>query len=143
MSVILVSIICLGLSLLLLLLGAVLGPIRRLLHLPGRGMSARGGGGGGTTGGSHTTGNRLALVPAPLPELSRRPFDPLEQSSWHKSIREHIRYLARYVHVPPDLDEAGMPEELHRHMQVLAMLQDLFRAGHLRRTATPLQDHDQ
>ncbi|XP_070853714.1 uncharacterized protein [Drosophila suzukii] len=116
MSAILLYGICLGLSILLLLVGAALGPLKRLV------LTRRG----------H---NQLSLVPAPQSGGQREPYDPLEQSSWHKSIREHIRHLARFVHVPPDLEEAGMPEELHRHMQVLAMLQDLFRTGHLQRTS--------
>ncbi|XP_020811728.1 uncharacterized protein LOC110186792 [Drosophila serrata] len=77
--------------------------------------------------------NRLALVPVAPQHVQPVPYDPLETSSWHKGIRSHIRYLAQYVHVPPDLDEGGMPEELHCHMLVLAMLQDLFRKGRLQR----------
>ncbi|XP_017086775.1 uncharacterized protein LOC108118534 [Drosophila eugracilis] len=114
MSAILLYGICLCLSVLVLLVGFAFAPLKRLI-MPRR------------------VPVQMALVPAASRAVQRDPYDPLEQSSWHKSIREHIRYLARYVHVPPDLDEVGMPAELHRHMQVLAMLQDLFRAGHLQR----------
>ncbi|XP_016986476.1 uncharacterized protein LOC108049704 [Drosophila rhopaloa] len=121
MSAILLYGICLGLSILLLFVGAALGPLKRLI------LNRRG-------------RNQLAVVPAVSNAGQRASYDPLEQSSWHKSIRVYIRYLARYVHVPPDLEEAGMPEELHRHMQVLAMLQDLFRTGRLQRTSVPVSD---
>ncbi|XP_017054577.1 uncharacterized protein LOC108097053 [Drosophila ficusphila] len=117
MSAILLYGICLGLSILLLLVGAILGPLKRLI----------------LTRSGH---NQMALVPAASSAVQRASYDPLEQSSWHKSIRDHIRHLARYVHVPPDLEEAGMPEELRRHMQVLVMLQDHFRTGHLQRTSS-------
>ncbi|XP_017116074.1 uncharacterized protein LOC108138402 [Drosophila elegans] len=122
--------ICLVLSILLLFLGVALEPLKRLI------LSRSGG------------RNQLALVPAISNAVrgQRAAYDPLEQSSWHKSIRVHIRYLARYVHVPPDLDEVGVPVELHRHMQDLAILQDLFRTGQLQRTtvtaSVPDLDHD-
>ncbi|EDX00863.1 uncharacterized protein LOC6523882 [Drosophila yakuba] len=87
------------------------------------------------TGSSSSGSNQMALVPAASGVQRGARYDPLEQSSWHKSIRPHIRFLARYIHVPPDFDGVEMPEELYRHMQVLAMLQDQFRAGHLQRSA--------
>ncbi|XP_043660605.1 uncharacterized protein LOC122624905 [Drosophila teissieri] len=116
MSAILLLAIFLGLFIPLLL--AALGTLNR----------------GISTGSSRSGSNQLALVPAATGVQRAARYDPLEQSSWHKSIRPHIRFLARYIHVPPDFDGVEMPEELHRHMQVLAMLQDQFRAGHLQRS---------
>ncbi|XP_039500383.1 uncharacterized protein LOC120457168 [Drosophila santomea] len=113
MSAILLLVIFLGLFLLL----AALGTLHRRIF----------------TGSSSRGSNQLALVPAASGVQRGALYDPLEQSSWHKSIRPHIRFLARYIHVPPDFGVV-MPEELYRHMQVLAMLQDQFRAGHLQRS---------
>ncbi|XP_026838929.1 uncharacterized protein LOC113564646 [Drosophila erecta] len=112
MSAILLLVICLGLGLIIPLLLAALGTLNRSIS-------------------SGSSSNRLAVVPAP--GVQGTPYDPLEQSSWYKLIQPHIRFLARYIHVPPDFDGVEMPEELHRHMQVLAMLQAQFRAGHLQR----------
>ncbi|XP_017030143.1 uncharacterized protein [Drosophila kikkawai] len=116
MSLFLLYTLCLGLPLLGVLVAFIFGPLTTMLQTLARRES-----------------NRLALVPITPRAIQPVPYDPLEASSWHKGIRAHIRYLARYVHVPPDLDEGGMPEELHCQLLVLAMLQNLFRTGRLQR----------